>query len=263
MRELAHTYTHTRAHTHTRTHSHTHTHTHTLSLSLSLFLTLLCARTQRDRERGRMFSPLPEPMDTQESVKQSHIFHLTRNTGHLNVLNTFPVPECALRVCGAIAAVWCHLAGLSLSSLSVAAISKCKPVCLNRVYSRQQGFSFSLSNVGWFLCSRLAISRKGLYFFAERKVRGGSERGVNLQPGRFTTHLHVRLISSHLGFVHPLQDVALHQCLPSSSVCCFPNPGGSLLLCYVILPSSAWSYSRPLPSPWLPLCVSLCPPIVL
>ena len=31
----------------------------------------------------------------------------------------------------------------------------------------------------------------------------------------------------HLGFVHPLQDVALHQCLPSSSVCCFPNPGGS------------------------------------
>ena len=49
------------------------------------------------------------------------------------------------------------------------------------------------------------------------------------------------LISSHLGFVHPLQDVALHQCLPSSSVCCLPNPGGSLVLCYVILPSSAWS----------------------
>ena len=71
------------------------------------------------------------------------------------------------------------------------------------------------------------------------------------------------LISSHLGFVHPLQDVSLHQCLPSSSVCCFPNPGGSLLLCYVILPSSAWSSSRPLPSPWLPLCASLCPPIVL
>ena len=39
-------------------------------------------------------------------------------------------------------------------------------------------------------------------------------------------HLHL-----HLGFVHPLQDVALHQCLPLSSVCCFPNPGGSLLLC--------------------------------
>ena len=71
------------------------------------------------------------------------------------------------------------------------------------------------------------------------------------------------LISSHLGFVHPLQDAALHQCLPLSSVCCFPNPGGSLLLCYVILPSSVWSSSRPLPSPWLPLCASLCPPIVL
>ena len=73
----------------------------------------------------------------------------------------------------------------------------------------------------------------------------------------------LHLISSHLGFVHPLQDVALHQCLPSSSVCCLPNPGGSLLLCYVILPSSAWSSSRPLPSPWLPLCASPCPPIVL
>ena len=71
------------------------------------------------------------------------------------------------------------------------------------------------------------------------------------------------LISSHLGFVHPLQDVALHQCLPSSSVCCLPNPGGSLLLCYVILPSSAWSSSGPLPSSWLPLCASPCPPIVL
>ena len=32
------------------------------------------------------------------------------------------------------------------------------------------------------------------------------------------------VFSSHLGFVHPLQDVALHQCLPSSSVCCLPNP---------------------------------------
>ena len=74
----------------------------------------------------------------------------------------------------------------------------------------------------------------------------------------FYLHLHL-----HLGFVHPLQDVALHQCLPLSSVCCFPHPGGSLLVCYVILPSSAWSSSRPLPSPWLPLCALLCPPIVL
>ena len=31
-----------------------------------------------------------------------------------------------------------------------------------------------------------------------------------------------------LRFVHPLQDVALHQCLPLSSVCCLPNPGDSL-----------------------------------
>ena len=79
----------------------------------------------------------------------------------------------------------------------------------------------------------------------------------------FRFHNNNNLISFHLGFVHPLQDVALHQCLPSSSVCCFPNPGGSLLLYYVVLPSSAWSSSRPLPPPWLPLCASLCPPIVL
>ena len=72
-------------------------------------------------------------------------------------------------------------------------------------------------------------------------------------------HLHLHL---HLGFVDPLQDVALHQCLPSWSVCCFTNPGGSLLLRYVILPSSAWSSSRPLPSPRLPICASLCSPIV-
>ena len=78
-------------------------------------------------------------------------------------------------------------------------------------------------------------------------------------PGfcRYRLHLHL-----HLGFVHPLQGVALHQCLPSSSVCCFPNPGGSLLLCYVILPSCAWSSSRPLPSPWLTLCASPCPPYI-
>ena len=56
----------------------------------------------------------------------------------------------------------------------------------------------------------------------------------------FVDHLRFRL---RLGFVHPLQDVALHQCLPLSSVCCLPNPGGSLLLCYVVLPSSAWSSS--------------------
>ena len=72
-----------------------------------------------------------------------------------------------------------------------------------------------------------------------------------------------RLVSSRLGFVHLLQDVALHQCLQLPSVCCFPNPGGSLLLCYVVLPSSAWSSSRSLPSPWLPLCAAFVPPIVL
>ena len=66
-----------------------------------------------------------------------------------------------------------------------------------------------------------------------------------------------------LGFFHPLQDVALHQCLPLLSVCCFPNSGGSLLLCYVVLPSFAWLSSWSLPSPWLPLCAPFGPPIVL
>ena len=38
----------------------------------------------------------------------------------------------------------------------------------------------------------------------------------------------------HLGLVHLLQNVALHQCLPLSSVV-FNVSGGSLFLCYVIL----------------------------
>ena len=63
-----------------------------------------------------------------------------------------------------------------------------------------------------------------------------SQRDVYLFCKFGMTFLRLRL-----GFVHPLQDVALHQCLPLSSVCCVPNPGGSLLLCYVILPSSASS----------------------
>ena len=67
----------------------------------------------------------------------------------------------------------------------------------------------------------------------------------------------------HLGFVHPLQDVALHQCLPLSSVFCSTVPGGSLLPCYVVLPSSAWSSPWSPPSPWLPLCAAFGPPIVL
>ena len=48
------------------------------------------------------------------------------------------------------------------------------------------------------------------------------------------------------GFVHPLQDVALHECLPLSSVCCLSVPGGSLLPCYVVLSSSASARCRPL-----------------
>ena len=52
-----------------------------------------------------------------------------------------------------------------------------------------------------------------------------------------------------LGFVQPLQDVALQQCLPLSSVSCVPVSGSSLLPCYVALPSSAWSSSWSLPSP--------------
>ena len=65
----------------------------------------------------------------------------------------------------------------------------------------------------------------------------------------------------HLGFVHPLQDVALHQCCPLSSVYCFPVPGSSLLY-YVVLPSSIWSTPRSLPSPWLPLCAAYSPAVV-
>ena len=71
----------------------------------------------------------------------------------------------------------------------------------------------------------------------------------------------------YLGFVHPLQDVALHQCLPLSSVCCFPNPGGSILsllchlaiFCLVILSTSFLSLVAT-------LCIALsiyCPLVLL
>ena len=59
---------------------------------------------------------------------------------------------------------------------------------------------------------------------------------------------HSRLVSSHLGFVISLQDVALHQCLPLSSVCYFPNSGGpsvsvmsSSIFCLVVLLISSLS----------------------
>ena len=39
----------------------------------------------------------------------------------------------------------------------------------------------------------------------------------------------IMMMMDDLGFVHPLQDVALHQCLSLSSFCCFPVLGGSLL----------------------------------
>ena len=46
----------------------------------------------------------------------------------------------------------------------------------------------------------------------------------------------------HLGFVHPLQVVALHQILPLSSVYCFPVPGGPLLVFFFFAwPSSTLS----------------------
>ena len=51
--------------------------------------------------------------------------------------------------------------------------------------------------------------------------------------------------------------------MPCTVFClCFHVPAGSLLLCYVILPSSAWSPSWFLPSPWLPLCAAFGPSVV-
>ena len=51
--------------------------------------------------------------------------------------------------------------------------------------------------------------------------------------------------------------------MSSIVLCCFPVPGGSLLPCYVVLSSSAWSSPWSLPSPWLPLCSVFGATIVL
>ena len=51
--------------------------------------------------------------------------------------------------------------------------------------------------------------------------------------------------------------------MPPIVLCCFPVPGGSLLPCYIVLPSSTWSSPWFLPSLWSPLCAAFAPPIVL
>ena len=55
------------------------------------------------------------------------------------------------------------------------------------------------------------------YAVRGKRLGGGGGGGRGEGEKYYPTHL----ISSHLGFVHPLQDVALHQCLPSSSVVAF------------------------------------------
>ena len=63
-------------------------------------------------------------------------------------------------------------------------------------------------------------------------------QGCLLQLLGETASLHFHTFTCHLGFVYPLQDVALHQCLPLSSACCFPVPGGSSFLamsCHLLL----------------------------
>ena len=85
----------------------------------------------------------------------------------------------------------------------------------------------------------------------------------------------------HLGFIHPLHHVALHQCLPLSPVCCFPVPGGSSpplprppptptppLTPFLVMSSCHLLLGRPvgvfpLLSPWLPLCAAFGSPTVL
>ena len=57
----------------------------------------------------------------------------------------------------------------------------------------------------------------------------------------------------HLGFVRPLQDVALHQCLPLSSVYCFPVPVGNTLI-YAMMLVRCWTG---LLLSWLSVCLVL------
>ena len=104
-------------------------------------------------------------------------------------------------------------------------------------------------HVAW----RSPVHPDGYYCYFQHQVRWGVE-GVQSQQ---YASLSIWICSDDcavlcaLGSVHPLQDVALHQCLPLPPVCCFPVPGGSLLPWYVVLPSSAWSSAWSLPSPWL------------
>ena len=65
----------------------------------------------------------------------------------------------------------------------------------------------------------------------------GEEYGIILASFPF----HLSPFTFHLSPWLCTSTVALRQCLPMSSVCCFPVPGGPLRPCYVVLPSSTWS----------------------
>ena len=71
-------------------------------------------------------------------------------------------------------------------------------------------------------------------------------------------YFHFRI---HSGFVHPLQDVALHQFLPLSFVQWCPAPGNTLFAYNIILPPFARSSSGSVPFPGLLLCALLCPSV--
>ena len=73
----------------------------------------------------------------------------------------------------------------------------------------------------------------------------------------FLSFLDDRLNQAFNFHLSPRLCPATAGCSPPSMVsidfCCFPVLGGSILPCYVVLPSSAWSSPWSLPSPWLHL----------
>ena len=76
------------------------------------------------------------------------------------------------------------------------------------------------------------------------------QKAYQRSPAKFAWAI---LFYSILGCVFPLQEVTLHQSLPSSSDLCYPRPYRSLLPHNVISPTTFWSSDLS-----YTLCLSLC-----
>ena len=100
----------------------------------------------------------------------------------------------------------------SMSSIAFCLLLSC--------FTFHLGFVHPLQDVALHQC--LPLSSVAFLFHLSPRLCPST---AGCSPPSMSSNVFCLLLSCftfHLGFVHPLQDVTLHQCLPLSSVCCFP-----------------------------------------